>query len=198
MTDPLSRARRVESPDVRSLYARWAADYDRDVFERMGVTGSARIAELLAEHVADRTTPVVDVGCGTGAVGVRLAALGFGDLSGFDISSEMVDLARSTGVYRRLVVADLSAPPVTDRRFGASVSAGTFVEGHLGAGAVAGLLGMLRPASTIAWTVTPALWPPVARALEASDVTIVRDDHEPIRASGDDRAHFVVGVVGGG
>ena len=55
--DRVARAALVpcETPDdaVR-LYDSWAADYDHDVFEVMGFTGTERIADLLAAHVPDR------------------------------------------------------------------------------------------------------------------------------------------------
>ena len=68
--DRVTRARSLSTPDdaVR-LYESWAADYDHDVFEVMGFTGTDRIADLLAAHVPDRGQPVIDLGCGTGAAG---------------------------------------------------------------------------------------------------------------------------------
>ncbi len=195
-TSPLERARSIRSTaDARQLYADWANTYDADVFDRMQVTGSSRIAELLAEHVPDRSTPVADIGCGTGAVGSRLASLGFVDVTGFDLSPEMLAVARRTEAYRGLVAADLGTVPTHGRCFGASVSAGTFVAGHLGADAVAGLLAMLRPGAVLAWSVAPSVWAAVEDALWSGHVTIRRAELELIRADGDDRAHLVVGVA---
>jgi predicted TPR repeat methyltransferase len=197
-TDPLSRARSIRSTaDARALYAEWASAYDDDVFGRMHVTGSATVADLLAEYVEDPASPVVDVGCGTGAVGVRLSTLGYTNLTGFDLSPEMLAIASATGVYRSLVAADLNHVPVHGRPFGASVSAGTFLGGHLGGGAVAQLVSMLRPGAVLAWSVAPSVWPEVEAALLRSRVTIRRDDAVPIRAGSDDRAHLVVGCTPG-
>ena len=65
--------------------------YDDDVFGRLGFTGSARIAELLIEHLPSPTAPVLDLGCGTGAVGLRLAELGATTVDGVDLSPEMLE-----------------------------------------------------------------------------------------------------------
>lgn len=197
-TGPLSRARSIRSAaDARALYAEWASAYDDDVFGRMQVTGSAMVADLLAEYVEDVTAPVVDVGCGTGAVGLRMSALGYTNLSGFDLSPEMLAIARATGVYRSLVAADLNDVPVHGRPFDASVSAGTFLGGHLGARAVAPLLSMLRPGAVLVWSVAPSVWPEVESALLRHHVAIRRDGAETIRAGSDDRAHLVIGFTPG-
>ena len=59
------------------MYRDWAVHYDLDVFGTLGFTGTDRIVDLLAEHVPDRESAVLDLGCGTGAAGVRLRAHGF-------------------------------------------------------------------------------------------------------------------------
>ena len=136
----------MQTPDdaVR-LYDSWAADYDHDVFEVMGFIGTDRIVDLLAAHVLDRAQPVIDLGCGTGAAGVRLAHHGFGVIDGVDISPAMLDVAAQLGVYRHLLTADLTLPLTIEHRYGASVSAGTFTSGHVGADAIPSLVTLLQP-----------------------------------------------------
>ena len=111
------RARAARSVDETvAAYRDWAADYDRDVFDALGFTGSDRIADLLADHSADPRAPVLDLGCGTGAVGSRLASLGFTAVDGIDISRAMLEVAAGKRVYRALIEADLERPlPVADR-----------------------------------------------------------------------------------
>ena len=106
----IARARSITSAgEAAAVYRDWAASYDDDVFGRLGFTGSARIAELLVAHLPDRSAPVLDLGCGTGAVGVRLAELGVTTIDGVDLSPEMLAIAEQTGAYRTLSVADLTA-----------------------------------------------------------------------------------------
>lgn len=194
--DPLAAARRLSSTaDAIDLYARWAERYDHDVFDRMRVIGSRRIADLLAEHLPDRTTPVVDLGCGTGAVGVRLAEHGFTRLTGLDLSHEMLTVAGRTGAYEELVIADLNGPPTISGGFGGCVSAGTFTTGHVLAGAVPHLLALLRPGATLAWVVAPPVWPAFEDGLEAAGVAIRSCEQEPIRAGGADVGRFVIGIA---
>lgn len=194
--DHLTRARSLRSvADAAALYRDWAAEYDADVFERSGVIGSARIADLLADLVPDRNTRVVDLGCGTGAVGVRLAEHGFRRIVGYDLSPEMLEIAVTTRAYERLVVVDLNDPTIPECEpdvIDASVSAGTFTHGHVGAGAVPHLVRMLAPGSAIAWVVAAPLWPDICDALERASVTVLSADLEPIRRDADDLAHMVL------
>lgn len=196
--DPLARARMLASTDdARVLYDHWASTYDDDVFDRMGVTGSRRVAELFAEHVPDRETPVIDIGCGTGVVGRHLAHAGFRDLTGIDLSPGMLAVAHRHGIYGELIEADLDAPPELDRRFGGSVSAGTFTTGHVTAAAIPGVLALHRPGATISWSVAPTLWPTCATALTDARVDIMFSRDEPIRPGTDDRSQMIVGVLPG-
>lgn len=172
---PLGAARGARSTDeLRSLYAQWAARYDHDVYEVAGVTGTDRIVELLVAHLPSADVDVLDIGCGSGAAGVRLRRRGITPIDGVDLSPEMLAFADATGAYGRCVEADLrerlAAPgPVGDRRYGACVSAGTFVAGHVGADAVAHVLELLEVGAVIAWVVHESMWPAVQRELSSCD-----------------------------
>jgi SAM-dependent methyltransferase len=193
--DPVRRARGLASTDeARALYAEWAPTYDADVFGARGFTGSARIAELLALHLAEPGAPVLDLGCGTGAVGARLAELGIVAIDGVDLSPEMLALARRRGVYRTLHVADLTGDPIpVAGRYAATISAGTFTSGHVGAGAVARLGPLHAPGGLIAWVIGEAVWPSFASALEHVGVTVLHRSLEPVRRGGPPEGVMVVG-----
>ena len=153
--DPVARARALAgAEEAADLYRAWAGTYDDDVFGRLGFTGSARIAELLIEHLANPTAPVLDLGCGTGAVGRRLAELGATTVDGVDLSPEMLEVARRTGTYRRLAVQDLTVAELDlGGPYAATISAGTFTSGHVGPSVVPGLLVAVEPGGLIAWVI---------------------------------------------
>jgi SAM-dependent methyltransferase len=183
----LERARALRSVhEAAALYRDWAADYDRDVFERAQVIGSARIADLLADHLTDAGVRVVDLGCGTGAVGERLAARGVCHVTGLDLSPEMLAVAESKRVYDHLAVADLTDPAIV------TSGLGPFTHGHVGADAARRLLAIHAPGAIVAWVVAPALWTGFRRALEDGDATVISADLEPIRLGADDVAHMVL------
>ena len=188
------RARASRSVDeTLDAYRDWAADYDRDVFEALGYTGSDRIADLLADHSADPTAPVLDLGCGTGAVGSRLASLGFTAVDGIDISRAMLEVAAHKGVYRALLEADLERPlPVSTGSYAAAVSAGTFTAGGVGPGVLAEVRRVLRPGATVAWVIGSwKQFEPLLRDWEVLHLAV-----EPIRRDGPPEATMVVARAG--
>jgi len=183
MSDPLHRARSISSAkEAAHLYAEWASTYDEDVFGALGVTGSARIAELLVGVLADPARPVVDLGCGTGAVGQRLAQLGVTTIDGIDLSPEMLTVAARTGAYRNLTVGDLNdLPDHVNATYAASVSAGTFTTGHVGPDAVPRLMELLGPEGVVAWVIGVALWPQFEPVLATSGLDVLHQSTESIR-----------------
>jgi SAM-dependent methyltransferase len=180
----VARARSAgSSGESAAIYRQWANDYDDDVFGVMGFTGSARIADLLAHHTVDRSLPVLDIGCGTGAVGRRLAEHGFTCLDGVDISPEMLALAAAKRCYRRLDIVDLTiGGDLPEGGYAASVSAGTFTSGHVGAEHLGPIVDVLAPGAVVAWVVALAVWPSFERAL--GELTIVSAEAEAVRAGG--------------
>lgn len=193
--DRIARAKGIRSPaEAAELYRSWAQDYDADVFATLGFTGTDRIADLLAAHLDDRTAPVVDLGCGTGAAGARLREHGFVAVDGIDISPEMLAVAERKGAYRRLIAADLlESLPLADSTYAATVSAGTFTTGHVGVDALPGLLRLLQPGATIAWVIGDPLWDDFRPALEHAGVSTLYDGREPIRRGGLPEATMFVG-----
>ena len=197
--DPVRRARSISSVEqAAALYAQWAPTYDADVFGELGFTGSARIAELLVSVLPDPALPVIDLGCGTGAVGRRLAQLGVTMVDGVDVSPEMLSVAATSGAYRHLTVADLNA--LEDQPYGsyaASVSAGTFTTGHVGADVVPRLLDLLRPEGVVAWVIATAVWPQFEPALAARTVALLHQSTEAIRRDGPPEAvMFLARMIG--
>jgi len=89
-------------------YAEWSATYDQLRAEQ----------DLIDRPMLDACTSVewpkiisaVDLACGTGRVGAYLSSIRqIRQVDGIDVSSAMLDRARSTQVYRHLAVADVCA-----------------------------------------------------------------------------------------
>lgn len=91
--------------DAATGYDEWAATYE------------ATVATGLDEPLLDGITSVdwramhhvVDLACGTGRVGARLAAKGVGAIDGVDIAKEMLARAEAKKLYRSLRVGDIAA-----------------------------------------------------------------------------------------
>ena len=157
----LQRARAITgSDDALSVYAEWAASYDRDVFSTLKVTGTNTIADLLHEHTADiRGTRVLDAGCGTGAVAARLKVHGFDLIDGVDLSPEMLKIAKAKELYRSLIEANLNRPlDLPHSPYTAIVSAGTFTTGHVGAAGFHNLFAHLQNSGLMACVIASPVW----------------------------------------
>ena len=84
--------------EARDLYDDWAAGYESDLVDGCGYRSPAIAAKAFADRVPDRSCRLIDLGCGTGLVGVELAAHGYTRMDGLDISSGMLEEARRKGV----------------------------------------------------------------------------------------------------
>jgi len=135
------------------LYAKWAMSYDTSFVE----SNRYRYPRAVAEHFANVVPPsigvrYVDVGCGTGIVGARLASLRpTCQIDGIDISPEMLAQASkklrgdSSPVYKNLIEADLTHSLANhEDEYDAMLSAGTFTHGHLGPEVFQVLLPLVR------------------------------------------------------
>lgn len=89
---------------VREGYGEWVRTYEQIVQDEMDL----RLLEGL--RTVDWPAPqcVLDLACGTGRIGTWLRRRSSAAIDGIDITPEMLDVARSKGVYRTLRVADVS------------------------------------------------------------------------------------------
>lgn len=135
----LAEAYSVRSPaDNRDLYARWADTYDVAFAEKHRYDYHNTISDVYLQ-AGGTSELVLDVGCGTGLVGVALRQRGVTEVHGLDLSAEMLaQAARKRGidgepVYARLLEADLTTTvEIPDLTYPGLISAGTFTHGHVG------------------------------------------------------------------
>ncbi|MGI9270381.1 MAG: class I SAM-dependent DNA methyltransferase [Woeseiaceae bacterium] len=136
----LGDAYAVETPDDNiQLYKDWADTYDADFVAATGYVGYQRAAEFFLKLTDRPAGPVLDVGCGTGVVGIALRDGGVDEVDGIDISQAMLNQAgkkksRDGSIaYRNLIPADLTETiNLQTDSYAGLVSAGTFTHGHLG------------------------------------------------------------------
>jgi predicted TPR repeat methyltransferase len=139
------------SEGSRRLYAQWAATYNETFIKANDYVYPCTIAQKFDELIpkSDIQT-IVDIGCGTGAVGSYLANLRPDlKITGLDISPEMLAEAAKikriddSPVYNDLSEVDLTIelPKIS---LDAMISAGTFTHGHLGAETFISLIALVR------------------------------------------------------
>ena len=208
----LADAYNVLTPeDSRELYAEWAPTYDKAFIEETKYIYPANIARVLSKHMpADRSFNVIDIGCGTGAVGEEIIKIRpLSVIDGVDISPEMLAVAaskvRSNGhkLYDDLHEADLT----TSIHFAANyfdffVSAGAFTFGHLGADELISALSVCRKGATIVAGVNKQHWEfndfgsTITEAVNSKTITKPQYEEVDIYAEGSehfgDKARVVV------
>jgi len=133
MTKPdLDGAYALQTPEESlKLYGDWAETYDESFANASGYQLPEAVAEAFARSGGEG--PVLDVGAGTGLVGIALRGLGVELIDGTDISSAMLAEAALKDCYENLFEGDLTAIlDVEDGTYKGIVSAGTFTHGHVG------------------------------------------------------------------
>ena len=132
--------------DARRLYDAWADSYDESFARAHDYRAPDILAGVYAEHCTDPTAPVLDVGAGTGLVAEGLAARGNFTVDALDICEKMLEVASRKGLYRNLILGDLTATlPIADATYGGFTSTGTFTHGHVGPEALDELIRVGRP-----------------------------------------------------
>jgi predicted TPR repeat methyltransferase len=112
--------------DVVERYTQFAPTYNQSVAD-WGYQCYRTAADAL-QHYVPTDQPILDAGCGTGLVGQALAALGYQDITGIDISSDMLVQAKATGHYREVHLQNLSQTPysLSENSFAAVACIGVF------------------------------------------------------------------------
>ena len=143
-----------QDPDkIKEYYRTWSASYDDDLGS--DYHGPAISVGLLDEHVnglwpkANKSgLRVLDAGCGTGLAGERLLELGYRNLTGFDLSDEMIAQAKQKDVYKHLISGvDLTkplVPQINQDQFDLVVCVGVLTLGHVPPSGVRQLLEVTR------------------------------------------------------
>ena len=193
----------VTPGDSRELYAQWATTYDKTFIEGNKYVYPAKIAEVLAKHMpADPSFSIIDIGCGTGAVGEEIAKIRPSSvIEGVDISPEMLAVAASkqrndgTKVYEDLHEADLTTTiHFAHNYYDYFVSAGTFTIGHLGARELINAIAVCRTGATIVAGVNQQHWQEtdfastIAYAVDSKIISQPQYEEVDIYAEGS--AHF--------
>lgn len=145
--------------ELMSAYSEWADKYDTDLLDEMKYVAPVFATKLLQEYLDDKSSKILDAGCGTGIVGDVLNKAGYSNIVGLDYSSHMLGKAEEKQVYRDLQQADLTQRvDIDDNTYDAIISVGTFTSGHVGPSALKELVRITKPEGFICFTVRESAW----------------------------------------
>ena len=143
---------------LKSVYADWADAYDDDNDNKLGTVSQPTTVEMLTRHCQNAEALIMDVGCGTGLVGMHLKKAGFTTYDGTDISAEMMAHAKQRG-YRNLLDLEPGQPLAADDNcYDATLCVGVFTHGHLGPEGFSELIRITKPSGLICFTVNEGVW----------------------------------------
>ncbi|PYI10694.1 S-adenosyl-L-methionine-dependent methyltransferase [Aspergillus sclerotiicarbonarius CBS 121057] len=143
------------------IYDQWAATYNDEVGNKdQDYVAPTLVASAALNSSSGSIHSVLDAGCGTGLVGQALAMAGAKTIDGLDLSPAMLDMAKRTGVYRKLVQGDLTRGiDMADEGYDVIVCVGTFTLGHVGPQpALREFVRVVRRGGVVAATVLEEIW----------------------------------------
>ncbi|MBS0570911.1 MAG: methyltransferase domain-containing protein, partial [Proteobacteria bacterium] len=145
-------AARGESPAsqpremVQALFDGYAGKFDRHLVGGLKYRVPRRIVEILRQRHADLRLDILDLGCGTGLMGVYLGHVS-GSLVGVDLSARMLQQAQRHNIYTSLHQQDLldALRETVPGSFECIIAADVFVYVGDISTAIAGCYRVLRP-----------------------------------------------------
>ena len=159
----LSKSKKVDSllgvyksqneDELIGAYKDWALLYDKDNDDLLGTVSQPNSVKIFHEYLKDSKLKIIDIGCGTGLVGLELKNLGFSNYDGIDISQEMIDIAQGRG-YNSLFLGNLNKSlPIGSNSYDAALCVGVFTHGHVGPERFSELVRIVKPEGIICFTI---------------------------------------------
>ena len=171
--------------DAAELYDNWAEEYEADL-RAVGYAAAGRCASALASADPMLSSPILDLGCGTGLSGEALQGVGFKEIDGYDFSEGMLALARKKDCYRELFRVDLAQPDsIQDRGYRHAVLAGVLHHTHAPPETLAQTLARLPQEGCIVFSLNdetlrfPGYTDYISHLVESGQVSVVSEEYGP-------------------
>ena len=151
--DSLDLSESENKKKLLDIYQKWAALYDKDNDDELGTVSQPNSVQIFQRYVKDKSKYIIDVGCGTGLVGLQLKKLGYKNFDGVDISQEMINIAIDRG-YASLFLGNLNETlPIKSNQYEAAICVGVFTHGHVGPSRLEELTRIVKPGGILCFTV---------------------------------------------
>jgi predicted TPR repeat methyltransferase len=100
---------RASDRAILQIYKDFAKSYEERMLQDLKYKGPERLKDAIKAVIGERTgLDVLDIGCGSGLSGVALKSFAR-ELTGIDLSPEMLEIARKRDIYDHLEAAEITA-----------------------------------------------------------------------------------------
>jgi SAM-dependent methyltransferase len=146
----VARSYRAETlEEQQAAYDSWAKQYEIDLCA-MGYRIPAVMAAVATRFIPASATPILDAGCGGGIQAEPLAMLGYGPITGIDLSKGMLEVACAKNIYGELRQMTLGEElDFPDDAFAAVISSGTITPHHAPPKSFEELIRVAKPGAPI-------------------------------------------------
>ena len=136
----------TSSSKLNKHYKNWADLYDTDM-SLWGYAYPLKLNKILINKLKlKKTVKILDAGCGTGFVAEVLNKLNYKNIIGIDFSEEMLAIAKSKKIYRKLMCQSLNKKiELRSKQFELIICTGVLTSGHVGPSAMHELVRLLKP-----------------------------------------------------
>ena len=151
--DNLDLSASQNEEELLDVYKKWASIYDKDNDDLLGTVSQPNSVQIFHKYIVDKNQKIIDVGCGTGLVGLELQKLGYTNFDGIDISKDMIDIAIDRG-YKALFLGNLNDfLPIESDSYDAALCVGVFTHGHVGPGRLKELSRIVKSDGLVCFTI---------------------------------------------
>ncbi|XP_013781524.1 uncharacterized protein LOC106465832 [Limulus polyphemus] len=116
--------------------------------------GAKLTAETLDNLGLDKESKIVDIGAGTGALGMLLRERGYKNIDAIDGSEAMLQVAETRNIYQNYTVAIIvkgKKLAVEDNVYDVAVLCAVFCPGNMGSDAFSEIIRIVKPGGIIIW-----------------------------------------------
>ncbi|CAG2108849.1 unnamed protein product [Medioppia subpectinata] len=99
---------------------------------------------------------ILDIGMGTGNVGIHLKQNGYTNIDGLDASPEMVEIAKQRNCYKNLICSSVEKEtrlPIEDKTYDVVIMAGCLCPGHIRWNSFPQIIRIVKTGGVVFWFV---------------------------------------------
>jgi predicted TPR repeat methyltransferase len=147
------------SARLKNHYREWADGYDSDLKD-WGYAYPSKVKQILKKYITlKKSSKILDAGCGTGYVAEVLKVLRYNNIVGIDYSKDMLRVARSKKIYKKLVCESLSKKTsLKGNQFDLIICTGVLTSGHVGPVAIKELIRLTKNKSYLILSISEAIY----------------------------------------